>query len=295
VTNVILLEELAHGDASLALAAVAPSLFVNAIVDCGTEDQKQTYLPAFCGDKYTVASLALIEPGSFFDVQGLRTTVEPKGDGFVLSGVKSLVPMGDRATHFLVVARNGDDLGAFIVARDAAGVTISETEKNLGLRALSTHTIDFERVELDAGARLGGEGGCDVQRIINSSRTALSAVMLGISRAVLEYVVPYAKDREAFDEPIAKKQAIAFMCSDMHIEVEAMRWMLWKAASELEAGLDATRSSHLVRQYCAEKSLWISDNGIQVLGGHGFIREHPVELWFRNAGTLGVLEGTVAA
>jgi alkylation response protein AidB-like acyl-CoA dehydrogenase len=111
---------------------------------------------------------------------------------------------------------------------------------------------------------------------------------------VLEYSVPYAKERRAFGQAIGQKQAIAFKLADMHIETEASRWMVWKAASQLEQGLDATRSAHLARSYAAEKSMWIADEGVQVLGGHGFIRDHPVEMWFRNARTLGVLEGTVA-
>ena len=117
--------------------------------------------------------------------------------------------------------------------------------------------------------------------------------MVGLSRAVMEYAIPYAKDREAFGEAIAKKQAIAVMLSDMTIEVDSMRWLVWKAASELENGLDATRSSHLARVYCAREAMKIGDNGLQVLGGHGFIREHPVEMWYRNVRTLGVLEGAV--
>ena len=119
--------------------------------------------------------------------------------------------------------------------------------------------------------------------------------MIGLSRAVLEYAVPYAKERRAFGQAIAQKQAIAFRLSDMHIETERMRWLTWKAASQLEQGLDATRSAHLARAYAAEQSMWIADKGVQVLGGHGFIREHPVELWYRNARTLGVLEGSRSA
>jgi acyl-CoA dehydrogenase len=118
--------------------------------------------------------------------------------------------------------------------------------------------------------------------------------MLGISRAVLDFCVPYAKDRVAFDEAIAQKQSIAFRMAEMHCEIDAMRWLVWKAASQLEQGLDATRSACFASSYASEKSMWIGDNGIQVLGGHGFIREHPVEMWFRNARTLGVIEGSVA-
>ncbi|MCG8589675.1 MAG: acyl-CoA dehydrogenase family protein [Proteobacteria bacterium] len=292
ITNAILLEELAHGDATLALAATAPSLFANALVDFGSDEQKREHLPAFCGERYHTGSLAVLEPGPLFDISAPRTVAEPKGDGFVLSGAKHLVPMADRASHFLVVARNNGGQDAFIVPRDAEGLTISAPEKNLGLKALPTGSLELERVELPAAARLGGSAGADVGRLLEGSRTALAAIMTGLSRAVLEYCVPYTKEREAFDEPIAKKQAIAFCLADMHIEIDSMRWLTWKAASKLEQGVDATRAVHFAHAYAAEKSMWIADNGVQVLGGHGFIREHPVEMWYRNARVLSVLEGT---
>lgn len=296
ITNAIVLEELAHGDAGLALAALAPSLFAMPVVEFGTEAQQRELLPLFCGDRYHAASLALVEPGPCFDPVGLRTVAERKGDGWVLSGAKSFVPMADRASHFLVLARAGDGVGldavqAFVVPRDARGLVVSEPEKKLGLKALPTGSLALERVELPAGARLGGDAGCDARRILNLSRTALGAVLVGVSRAVMEYAIPYAKDREAFDEAIAKKQAIAFTLADMRIEVDAMRWLVWKAASRLENGQDATREAHLARTYCARQAMKIADDGVQVLGGHGFIREHPVELWYRNVRTLGVLEG----
>ena len=294
VTNAIVLEELAFGDASLAAAAVAASGFANAILDFGSEAQKSELLPLFCGDQFHAASLAVIEPTPVFDATNPRTVAETKDDVFVLSGTKSLVPLGHQASHFLVTARNGEHHDAFIVPRDAQGLTIGEPEKNLGLKALTTVGLELERVEVPKSARLGEDAGADVRRILDGSRAALCAVMLGVSRAVLEYCIPYAKDRVAFGEAIAKKQAIAFRLSDMRIEIDAMRLMTWKAASDLEQGRDATRQAHLARSYCAEWSLWISDNGIQTLGGHGFIREHPVEMWFRNARSLGVLEGTLA-
>jgi alkylation response protein AidB-like acyl-CoA dehydrogenase len=295
ITNALLLEELAWGDATLAVAAMTPAGFANALVDQGTEEQKQTYLPALCGDRYAAAAIAVNEPHASFDSLIPRTVAEPKGSGFVLSGVKCFVPMGDRASHFLVVARNNGGLDAFIVARDAEGLTVSETEKNLGLRALPTATIEMERVEVSQADKLGGEAGCNVGRLLDGGRTALAAVMTGLSRGVLEYAVPYAKDREAFDQAIAQKQGIAFKLAEMHIETEGMRWLTWKAASILERGGDATRTAHFARAHAAEKSMFISDQGVQVLGGHGFIREHPVEMWFRNARTLGVLEGTLCA
>ena len=292
VTNSIVLEELAYGDAALAVALVGPSQFANAILDHGSDEQKKKYLPLFCGENFHMASLAQLEPGPVGEPMRPRTMAEPKGDGWVLSGAKSFVVMGDRASHFLVFARNQGGVDAFIVARDAEGLTISEPELNMGLKGLATVGLELERVEVAAADRLGGEAGCNVAQLINNSRVALGSVLLGLSRAVLDYCVPYSKDRVAFDEPISKKQSIAFRLAEMHIECEAMRNLVWQAASHLEKGLDASAQARFARTYVNEKALWIADNGIQVLGGHGFIREHPVEMWFRHARTLSVLEGT---
>lgn len=296
LTHALVLEELAYGDAGLALAAVAPSLFALPVLEFGSEEQKRELLPRFGGERYAAASLALIEPGPAFDVSGLRTTAEPKGEGWVISGTKCFVPLGDRASHFLVLARNGrgdglDAIEAFVVPRDVAGLRVSEPEKNLGLKALPTARLELERVELPGAARLGGACGIDSRRLVNLARTALGAVAVGLSRAVLDYAIPYAKERVAFGEPIARKQAIAFTLAEMRIEIDAMRWLVWKAAAKLERGLDATREAHAARLYTARQCMRIADEGVQVLGGHGYIREHPVEMWYRNARTLGVLEG----
>jgi alkylation response protein AidB-like acyl-CoA dehydrogenase len=295
VTNALVLEELAWGDASLALAAVSPAAFAFAVADFGTEEQQRELLPLFCGTKFHAASLALVEPGPLFDPAALRTVAEPKGEeGFVISGAKSFVPLGADASHFLVVARNNGGRDAFIVPRDAEGLGISEPEKNMGLKGVETVGLSLERVVVPASARLGGARGCDVQRIVDGSRAALAAVLTGVSRAAVDLCVPYAKDRHAFGQAIAQKQGIAFKMADMHIETESMRWLAWKAASELEQGLDATRACHHARDYASRLAMEVTDSGIQVLGGHGFIREHPVEMWYRNARTLGVLEGTLS-
>ena len=294
ITGALILEELAHGDAALAVAAMAPAGFANALIDFGSEQQQRTYLPALCSDSFHSSVIAAVEPGAFSDPALPSTKAEPKGDdGFVISGAKAFVPFADRASRFLVIARNNGGLDAFVVERDAKGLVISEREKNMGLKALPTFGLELERVAVPASARLGGEAGCDVRRILDGGRAALAAVMTGLSRAVLEYCVPYTKDRVAFDEPIARKQAIAFMLAEMHIETEGMRWLAWKAAADLENGRPATRSAYHARTIASEKCMWIADNGVQCLGGHGYIREHPVEIWYRNARTLGVLEGTL--
>lgn len=294
ITNAIVLEELAHGDATLAIAATAAAAFAYAVADQGTAAQQSRYLPQFAGEKPAFAAVALNEPNPAFDVARPQTIAEPDGGGYVLRGTKCFVPWADRAEHFLVVASCGNRREAFILDRGASGLEIEAPAKNLGLKALATGTLRLDGVRVGAEERLGGDTGSDVGRIVDQGRVALGAVLTGLSRAVLDYCVPYAKERVAFDEPIARKQSIAFRLAEMHMEIDCCRWLTWKAASRLEQGLDATASAHLARRFVTEKAMWIADNGVQVLGGHGFIRDNPVEMWYRNARTLGVLETITA-
>lgn len=299
VTNVLVLEELAFGDAALAVSAMAPALFISPLVDMGTAEQKQEYLPLFTTASYHVATLALVEPSFVFDPANLRTIAETKGEGYRLTGKKRLVPMGDRASHFLVVARTGareglDDIEAFLVPRDAKGLTVNATEKTMGLRSVPFAALDLDGVEVGAAARLGGDAGIDGARLVALCRTATSALALGVSRAVLEDSIPYAKDRKAFGQAIAQKQTIAFMLAEMQIEVNAMRWLVWKAASQLEHGNDATKATVLAQTYVNREATKIGDRGVQIYGGHGYIRDYPIEMWYRNVRTLTAMEGIAA-
>jgi alkylation response protein AidB-like acyl-CoA dehydrogenase len=291
--NALLLEELAVADAAFAIAAAAPIGFLGAIADQGSPAQKKNLLPLFTGDKYRCAGVAIMEPDFAFDVSAIRTTAVKTRDGYRLSGMKGLVPLARNCSHFIVVAQCDDAADAFIVDRNTRGVTVGEKKPNIGLRALEMATVGLKDVELSAGARLGEGAGCDVQRIIDSARTALSAIMTGTSRAVMEFVMPYTKQRVVHGDALAKKQTIAFRLADMRIETDAMRWMTWKAASILEKGGDATRQAQLAYTYCGEQAMWIADEGVQMLGGHGYLRDNPVEMWYRDARTVSVLEGAV--
>jgi len=299
VTFAIVAEELAFGDAPLAAAALAPSLFVNPLLDFGTREQQEELLPLFTTNRYHAASLALHEPNFAFDPAKLRTVAEPRGKGYRISGSKCFVPFGDRASHFLVVARGDTDglegLEAFIVPRDAPGLRLSiEREPTLGLQALPLARLELRGVEVGAEARLGGDRGIDGARLINRCRLGSAALAVGLSRAIQEFVIGYAKERVAFGQPIAQKQVIAFTLADMEIETHSMRHLVWKAASRLEQGRDATRASTLAQSYVSREAMTIADNGIQILGGHGYVRSYPVEMWYRNARALTVLDGLVA-
>lgn len=298
-TNALLLEELGHGCASLAAAVMAPSLFVQPLLDFGSPDQQREYLPLFAGSRFHAASLALHEPHFSFDASTLRTSAERRGDGYRIRGSKRWVPLGDRASHFLVLARNGGapalaGVDAFIVPRDAAGLTIgAEPEKTLGFQSLPCSRLELDDVEVPARARLGEDQGIDAGHLLGCIRMGGAALAVGVARAVTELAIDYARQRVAFGSPIGRKQAVAFMLADMHSDVEAMRWMVWKAASQLEQGKDALRAVALTRDYVGRKAMRVADDGLQIFGGHGYIRDYPVEMWFRNMRTLSVIEGPV--
>lgn len=291
--NVLLLEELAVADAAFAIATAAPIGFLGAIAAQGSPGQKKNLLPLFDGGKYRCAGVAIMEPDFAFDVSAIRTAATKTRDGYRLSGTKGLVPLAGHCSHFLVLAQCDGTPDAFIVERSAKGVTVGPKKPNLGLRALEMATVSFRDVELSSSARLGETAGCDVQRIIDSARTALSAIMTGTSRAVMEFVMPYTKQRAVHGDALAKKQAIAFRLADMRIETDAMRWMTWKAASILEKRGDASRQAQLAYTYAGEQAMWIADEGVQMLGGHGYLRDNPVEMWYRDTRAVSVLEGAV--
>lgn len=291
ILNTILLEELAAGDATLALALAAPMGFVQAIVDQGSSKQREAIVKEFAGPAYKAAAVLVMEPSFDADVSRLRTRASKAGDDYVLEGTKAFVPLAAECSHFLVVAESGESLDAFIVPRGSKGVRVQDPKGTLGLVGLRLAEVHFEGVRVPASMRLGEHNGCDVQKIIDAGRVGLSAIATGLGRSVLEYVIPYTKDRVVHGTALARKQAIAFRIADMHIEVEAMRWMSWYAAWQLETSQNATRSAQLAYTYAAEQVLGIADEGVQAFGGHGFVRAHPIEMWYRNARSLSVLEG----
>src|SRR5262244_609151 len=290
VTGVSLIEELAYGDAALALHLLAPRLLTIPLIVLGTEAQRARWLPAFAGSEFRAGSAAFVEPRWNFDATALATRAERRGTEYVLSGQKCLVPLARDAEALLVYAAAPDGLGAFVVERGSAGLTVGEREKNMGVKALATYPVTLQDVRVPAENRLGGDG-ADLQRLVDASRVAIAALAVGLSRAAFDYARDYAKERRAFGVAIAQKQAVAFMLSNMAIEVDAMRLLAWEAAWRLDKGLPATREAVLARQYAADQVLKIADNALQVLGGHGYIRDHLVELFLRDARGFAVIDG----
>jgi hypothetical protein len=292
-SNALIFEDLAHGDLSLALGAISPMAFVNTLLDQGTDAQREKYLPLFCSEDFKAATTALLEPRATFEPSEPTTTATAKSDGFSLSGTKCMVPLGMDSELTLIIARleNGDP-AAFIIEGTPEGMTRTE-EANMGLHGAQLATLTLDNVQLSASARLG-EGTFDLQRFIDLSRIGICALAVGTCQAVLDYVKPYCNERVAFGEPITNRQSVAFMIADIAIELEAMRLMTWRAASRAEQGLDFHEHAYLAKVFCAEHAMKIGTDGVQLLGGHGFCTEHPVELWYRNLRAIATLEGVAS-
>jgi alkylation response protein AidB-like acyl-CoA dehydrogenase len=208
-----------------------------------------------------------------------------------LNGKKTFVPYADKATSIVVFADLDGRTQAFVVPAESEGISIGEQEKWLGINALPTYPLMLENVEVPAENRIGGEDGFDPGPVIASANTAIAATAIGVSQASLDYALPYAKEREVWGTPIAQKQSIAFMLAEMAIEIESNRLLVWEAAWTLDQGADASRQAYLALNGTADTAMMTSDRAVQILGGYGYIREYPVELWMRNGRGIATLAG----
>ncbi|GAA1233803.1 acyl-CoA dehydrogenase family protein [Prauserella halophila] len=293
VTNALVAESLAHGDMGLAVAVLAPSAVSNALVQWGDAEQQATYVPAFAGEHVPAAALALQERAPLFDPFAPKTRAKRTPNGYRLDGVKSLVPRGADAELFIVSADlEGRGPALFIVEAATAGVSV-EAEPAMGLRSAGTTKLVLSDVTLPAGALLGGGSREVFADVVRLSRIGWAALACGTGKAVLDYVVPYVNEREAFGEPISHRQGVAFQVSDIAIELESMRLTMLRAASRAERGRDYAREVALARKLATDKGMQIGSAGVQLLGGHGFIKEHPVERWYRDLRAIGSVDGIV--
>jgi alkylation response protein AidB-like acyl-CoA dehydrogenase len=290
ITNVLIAEALAHGDMGLAVATLAPAAVSTALVLWGDQSQQANYLPAFVGENVPAAALAILEPHALFDASTLKATARRQGGGYVLNGVKSLVPGAAKAELFVVAAQFDGAPRLFVVESSAEGLTI-EAEPAMGLRAASMGRVVLDNVVLPATAVLGSTD--DYADCVRLSRLGWAALAAGTSQAVLDYVIPYVNERIAFGEPVSNRQSVAFMLANIGIELEGIRLATHRAASRAEQGKSFARETAVARRLASEYGMQIGSNGVQLLGGHGFVKEHPVERWYRDLRAVGLMEGAV--
>jgi len=293
VTAVLVGEALAHGDMGIAYAALAPGAVATAIGRWGTADQQATYLPTFTGQDPPAAALAMLEPSPLFDPMRLRTRAVRHAGGWLLEGAKGLLARAEQCELFVVAAdAAGVGPSLFVIESGATGLAV-QPEPAMGLRAAATGRLLLEGVRVGRDALLG-EGAHEMYvECVQRARIAWCALVVGVAQATLDYVIPYVKERTAFGEPIADRQAVAFAVADMAIESSGMRLATYRAASLADQRRDFTPAAAIARALCARHAMRIGSEGVQLLGGHGFTKEHPVERWYRDLRAAGLMEGAL--
>lgn len=291
MTGALAMEALAAGDLAITLNMTAPSLFAIPLMLFGTELQKESYLPRCCLERPPKMTAAITEPTIQFDPRCLETTARGENDVYYLSGVKSVVPLANEAEKILVYANESGLTQAFIVDRLSEGLNIVSQEKLMGIKAMPTYRLEMVDCQIPADHKLGGDYGVEYDQILNHSRVALAAAAVGVAKAGYEYAREYAKNRVQFGEPIAQRQSIAFMLAEMAIEVDAARLLVWEAAWKLDLGRDINREATLLKYYVDNMVMKVADGVVQILGGYGYTREFPAELWLRNARGFASFDG----
>lgn len=298
ISHALIIEEIANGCASVATSIEANSLASYPILIAGSETLKKKYLQKLTKEG-KFAAFALTEPGAGSDVQSIKSTAKKYGSEYILNGEKCFITNASVADFYVVLAKTFDESGdkkytAFIVDRDSEGVTIGNKEKKLGLRASDTASVIFNDVQVTAENRIGKEGdGLKIfMKGLMHARPMVGAQAVGIAQAAFEAALQYSKERAQFGKPISNHQAIQFMLADMAMNIEAARLLVHKSASLLQAGKPSIKHSSFAKCFAADTAMKVVTDAVQIFGGYGFIREYPVEKYFRDAKIMQIYEGT---
>ena len=311
ITNFIVTEELAWGCAAVATEIGSSTYAAGPILALGSPEQQRRFIPMFCEpERVRLGALCLTEPQAGSDVAAITTTARRDGDAWVLDGRKQFITNGGIADLHVVFARLADEgsIGAFIVERGTAGLAMGRKERKLGMRASHTAEVVLESCRIPAenrlaasgggaiGVRAGGEGSSGAAlalSLLQYSRMTFAAAAIGVARAAYEYARDYATERVAFGAPIASHQAISFKLAQMAMEIEAARALLWRAGwlATSGRGLDLAEGS-MAKCMAADVAVRCCSEAVQILGGHGYVRDHPVEKWYRDAKLYQIWEGT---
>ncbi|WP_171253740.1 acyl-CoA dehydrogenase family protein [Acinetobacter venetianus] len=289
VSNILIAESLAKGDFSLTAGLLSTFSVINAITRWGSTQVQSMYLPCFAEDTDITATFAFQEATPAFNPFQLKTTAIEQNGQFFIHGEKTLVILGDTADVFLVSAELNGKPDIFVVQ---CNETISiKANPAMGLKATETATLQFNQTP---ALRLG-DTDFDYTAFVDLGNLMWCAMAVGTCEAIKAYCIKYANERTAFGEPISHRQSVAFMIADMAIEIDAMRMLVLNAASLAEAGKPFHREAYLARLLCAEKSMKMGTDGVQILGGHGFTKEHPVERWYRDLRATAILHSGLHA
>jgi butyryl-CoA dehydrogenase len=303
VAQAIVIEEIARHCGSTALTVAAHvSLGTFPIYAFGTEEQKRRWVPKLASGQI-IGAFGLTEPGAGSDAQGIRTTAVRDGGDFVVNGSKMYCTNGGYAGTIVFTAITGKkdggrpEISAFVVEAGTPGLVIGKQEKKLGMRASDTRMIHFEDCRVPVANVLGGEaqigvGFANFMKTLEGGRIGIGALGVGCAAGALERALQYAKDRVAFDKPIAEHQGVAFKLADMAMWIEAARHLVYHAAMLKDAGKPYAREASMAKLFGSEIGTKACDHAIQVMGGYGYTRDYEVERLYRDAKLCEIGEGT---
>ncbi len=268
------------------------------IVQFGTPEQKEKYLPDLCTGK-KLAAFGLTEPNAGTDAAGQQTTAVKDGDDYILNGTKIFITNAGEADVYIIFAMTDKTKGthgisAFIVEKGMPGFTVGQHEKKLGIRGSATSELIFNNVRLSKDHLLGQEGkGFKIAMMtLDGGRIGIAAQALGIAQGAIDEVVPYVKSRKQFGRPISKFQNTQFQLADMQTKVDAARWLVYDAAMKKEKGLPYSVEAAKAKLFASEVAMEVTTKAIQLMGGYGYTRDYPVERMFRDAKITEIYEGT---
>lgn len=296
---VLAMEEISKVDASASvIMSVNNSLVCWAIETFGTEEQKRKYLPPLARGEI-VGAFCLSEPEAGSDATQQRTNAIPKGDIYLLNGVKNWITNAERASVYIVFAQSNPELkhrgiNAFIVEREWEGVSVGKKENKLGIRGSDTHSMLFTDVRVPKANRLGeeGQGFKIAMKTLDGGRIGIAAQALGIASGAFELALNYAKTRKAFGTEIINHQAIQFKLADMAAKIEAARLLCFKAALDKDQGRNYNLSASMAKLFASTVATEVTKEAVQIHGGYGYVKEYHVERLYRDAKITEIYEGT---
>ena len=301
IEYVIAIEELSRVDGSVGIIVAAHnSLCSNHIFVAGNEEQRRKYIPKLATGEF-IGAWGLTEPGSGSDAGGARMSAVRKGknDGWVLNGTKTFITNGSHADVAVVIAvtdrtAHTHGLSAFIVEKGTKGFRPGKKENKLGLRASDTSELIFEDCWVPEEALLGkeGDGFIDAMRILDGGRISIAALGLGMAQGAYEAALKYSKQRQQFGKAISEFQAIQWKLADMATEIDAARLLTMRAAAMKDAGMKTTLESSMAKLYAGEVAVKCANEGVQIHGGYGFIKDYPAEKFYRDVKLCTIGEGT---
>ena len=299
VDYVLAVEELSRVDGSVGIIVAAHnSLCSNHIFIAANEEQKRKYLPKLASGEF-IGCWGLTEPGSGSDAGSARMTAVRRGRNWVLNGTKTFITNGHYADVAVIIAvtdrtTGTHGLSAFLVEKDTKGFRPGKKENKLGLRASDTAELIFEDCVIPAENLVGkeGDGFIDAMRVLDGGRISIAALSLGIAQGAFEAALKYAKERKQFGRPISDFQAIQWKLTDMATEIDAARLLTLRAASMKDAGMKTTQESSMAKLYASEVAVRCANEGVQIHGGYGFIKDYPAEKFYRDVKLCTIGEGT---